>query len=184
MPVHAKTALIVIDVQQGLDDPVHGERSTPEAEANMARLLAEWRARRRPIFHVQHMSVEPNSTLRPGLPGNRIKAIVAPLPGEPLLRKSVSNAFSGTDLESRLRQQGIQSVVIVGLTSDHCVSTTARLASDLGFQTIVVSDATAAHERTSSDGRRYAAEEVHAISLVTLQDEFATIMRTDELLEM
>jgi nicotinamidase-related amidase len=177
-----KTALIVIDVQEGLDDPVHGRRSNPEAESNMARLLAEWRAKGRPIFHVQHMSVDPNSTLRPGLPGNRIKRIVAPLGDEPVLRKTVSNAFVGTDLEARLRRDGIQSVVLVGLTIDHCVSTTARLASDLGFTTIVVGDATAAHERKGYDGTPYPAEEVHALSLVTLQDEFATIVQTDELL--
>lgn len=182
MVLDDKTALIVIDVQEGLDDPVHGRRSNPDAERNMARLLAEWRAKRRPVFHVQHMSSEPNSKLRPELPGNRIKPIVAPQGDEPLLQKTVSNAFSGTDLEQRLRRAGIDSVVVVGLTVDHCVSTTARLASDLGFTTTVVGDATAAHERKGYDGTLYPAEAVHAISLVTLQDEFATIVQTDEVL--
>jgi nicotinamidase-related amidase len=182
MELDDKTALIVIDVQEGLDDPVHGRRSNPEAETNMARLLAVWRAKGRPVFHVQHMSVSPASTLRPDLPGNRIKRIVAPQGDEPVLRKTVSNAFVGTDLEARLRRDGIQSVVLVGLTIEHCVSTTARLASDLGFTTAVVGDATAAHERRAHDGTLYPAEDVHAISLVTLQDEFATIVKTDEVL--
>lgn len=177
-----KTALIIIDVQDGLDDPKYGKRSTPDAEANMARLLADWRANHRPIFHIQHMSVNPDSPLRPELPGNAIKRMVAPQDGEPVLHKTVNNAFVGTDLERRLREDDIQSVVIVGLTTEHCVSTTARMAGDLGFTTIVVADATAAHEHRGYDGIQYPAETVHALSLVSLQDEFATILTTDQVL--
>ena len=79
-----KTALIIIDVQDGLDDPSLGERNNPDAESNIARLLAAWRATGRPIYHVQHMSTEPNSPLRPELPGNAIKKIVAPQGDEPV----------------------------------------------------------------------------------------------------
>jgi nicotinamidase-related amidase len=69
----AKTALILIDVQEGLDDPAYwGKRNNPDAEANMARLLAAWRMKGRPIYHVQHRSVNPNSPLRPSEPGNAI----------------------------------------------------------------------------------------------------------------
>lgn len=176
------TALLIIDVQEGLDDPALGQRNNPDAEANMARLLAAWRARGRPVYHVQHMSVNPHSPLRPELPGNAIKRIVAPQGNEPVIQKSVNSAFVGTDLEARLRAAGIKSVVVVGLTTPHCVSTTARTASDLGFRTIVVSDATASHDRTGYDGTYYPAETVHVLSLVSLQDEFATIVTTDQVL--
>jgi nicotinamidase-related amidase len=177
-----KTALIVIDVQDGLDDPALGRRCNPDAESNIARLLADWRAKGRPIYHVQHMSTRPDSPLRPGHPGNAIKSIVAPQGHEPVIQKTVNNAFVGTDLENRLRESGIQSVVIVGLTAEHCVSTTARMAGDLGFTTIVVADATASHDHTGYDGEHYPAEMVHTISLVSLQHEFATILTTDYLL--
>ena len=176
------TALLIIDVQDGLDDPALGQRNNPDAEANMARLLAAWRARGRPVYHVQHMSVNPHSPLRPELPGNAIKRIVAPQGNEPVIQKSVNSAFVGTDLEARLRAAGIKSVVVVGLTTPHCVSTTARTASDLGFRTIVVADATASHDRTGYDGTYYPAETVHVLSLVSLQDEFATIVTTDQVL--
>ena len=178
-----KTALIIIDVQDGLDDPRLGKRNNPNAESNIARLLAAWRTKGRPIFHVKHMSTNPNSPLRPDLPGNAIKRIVAPQGEEPVIQKTVNNAFVGTDLENRLREADIQSVVIVGLTTDHCVSTTARMAGDLGFTTYVVGDATAAHDRRGFDGAYYSAEIVHSVSLVTLQDEFATILTTDQLLD-
>jgi nicotinamidase-related amidase len=179
-----KTALILIDVQDGLDDPRLGKRNNPDAEINMARLLADWRTTGRPIYHVQHMSTEPNSPLRPHLSGNAIKRIVAPQGDEPIIQKTVNNAFVGTDLEDRLRKKDIQSVVIVGLTTEHCVSTTARMAGDLGFVTFVVEDATACHDHTGYDGAYYLAETVHTIALVSLQDEFATILTTDQLLNI
>lgn len=178
-----KTALIIIDVQDGLDDPALGKRNNPDAESNIARLLAVWRKRGRPIYHVQHMSTDPHSPLRPELPGNAIKRMVAPQGDEPVIQKTVNNAFVGTDLEDRLRAAAIQSLVIVGLTAEHCVSTTARMAGDLGFKTIVVADATASHEHRGYDGAHYPAETVHTLSLVSLQDEFATILKTDQLLD-
>lgn len=178
-----KTALIIIDVQDGLDDPRLGKRNNPDAESNMARLLADWRTKERPIYHVQHMSTNPKSTLRPNQPGNAIKRIVAPQGEEPIIQKTVNNAFIGTDLKTRLEGEGIQSVVIVGVTTEHCVSTTARMAGDLGFTTFVVADATACHDHTGYDGTYYPPETVHAVALVSLQDEFATILTTDQVLD-
>lgn len=176
------TALILIDVQEGLDEPRLGKRNNPHAEENMARLLADWRQHKRPIFHIQHMSSEPESPLRPELPGNAIKQMVAPQGDEPVIPKKVNCAFVGTDLEGRLRARQITSVVVVGLTTNHCVETSARIASDLGFATIVVADATAAHDRTSYDGTYYSAEALHNASLASLHGEFATIVKTDDLL--
>ena len=177
-----KTGLLIIDVQVGLDEARLGRRNNPGAEANMARLLAEWRQRGRPIFHIQHMSTEPQSPLRPDFPGNAIKPIVAPQGDEPLIQKQVNNAFVGTDLQARLRAAEINSLVIIGLTTEHCVSTTARMASDLGFETVVVADATAAHESRSYDGTLHPAETVHQLALAHLHQEFATILHTDQLL--
>ena len=177
-----RTALLVIDVQEGLDDPRLGRRNNPAAERNMARLLAYWRARNRPIYHVRHMSTEPNSPLRPELPCNAIKREVAPIGREPVIEKQVNSAFIGTDLQKRLDADGIESLVIIGLTTDHCVSSTTRMAGDLGFSAIVAADATAAHERLSYDGARHSAETVHELALANLHQEFAAILTTDQIL--
>ena len=148
----------------------------------MARLLAAWRAAGRPVFHVKHNSTEANSPLRPELPGNAIKRVVAPQGDEPLIEKQVSNGFVGTDLEARLRAAGVDSLVVIGLTVEHCVSSTARMASDLGFKTTVVADATACHDRHGFYGVYYPAETIHTLALIAMQDEFATIVTTAQVL--
>ncbi len=177
------TALLVIDVQKGLDDPSLGERNNPEAEANIAALLAAWRRQQRPIIHVRHCSVQPNSPLRPELPGNAYKDEARPFPGEKEFTKTANSAFIGTNLEDYLHQQAISGLVIVGLTTDHCVSASARMAADLGFDVTVVSDATAAHEHLGYDGVRYTGDEIHRINLVSLDGEFGQVRSTTAVLQ-
>jgi nicotinamidase-related amidase len=177
------TALIVVDVQQAFLDPRWGERNNPQAESNIARLVAAWRGSGRPIRHVVHDSVEPNSFLRPDSPANAIQAIATPKAGEPLYRKHVKSAFIGTTLETDLHHDGIETVVIVGLTTNHCVSTTARMAANLGFRTLVVSDATATFARPALDGTLRPAEDVHSAALSDLHGEFATVVDTAEVLK-
>jgi nicotinamidase-related amidase len=177
------TALILIDVQNAFLDPRWGERNNPEAESNIARLLTAWRSSGRPIRHVVHDSVEPNSPLRPDSPGNAIQDLAAPKAAEPVYRKHVNSAFIGTSLERDLRQDGIDTLVIVGLTTNHCVSTSARMAGNLGFTTFVVSDATATYARRNLDGTLRSAEAVHSAALSDIHEEFATVVETSEILK-
>lgn len=182
-PVSAP-ALLLIDVQQGFDDPKWGARNNPHAEARIAELLAAWREAGGPVIHVQHMSVTPGSPLRPESPGNAIKEEAAPLEGEPLFRKQVNSAFIGTGLEAYLREHGIGALAIVGLTTDHCVSTTARMAANLGFDVTVVEDATATFARTGPDGVHYSADQMHRLALASLHGEFARVRSAEETLAL
>ena len=175
--------LIVIDVQKGFDDPKWGARNNPQAESNIKKILDAWRKARMPVIHTQHCSRKPDSPLRSGAFGNQIKEIASPLPAEPVLKKNVNSAFIGTDLQSRLSSNQVETVVLVGLTTDHCVSTTARMAANLGFETYVVSDATATFDRIGSDGRTYKAQEIHAANLASLHNEFATVIETESLIK-
>ena len=178
-----KVALLVVDVQKGFDEPVWGTRNNPNAETNIALLLSEWRRRNQPIIHIRHCSIEPHSPLRPESPGNQFKEEVIPLPGEQQFNKSVNSAFIGTDLENYLHEQGIKSLVIVGLTTDHCVSTSTRMAANLGFAVTLISDATATFDRKGYDGVYYSADEIHKYNLVSLNGEFCTIQTTQAVLE-
>lgn len=180
----ARAALVIVDVQVGFDDPVWGARNNRMAELNASRLLAFWRQTRRPVFHIRHDSRDPASPLRPMQRGNAIKPEVAPRAGEKLLTKHVNSAFIGTTLEADLRAGKCDQVVLVGLTTNHCVSTTARMAANLGFVTVVVSDATATFARRALDGRLRPAEQVHADALSDLKGEFATILETGDILDL
>jgi nicotinamidase-related amidase len=174
----ANAALIVIDVQQGFLDPRWGRRNNPQAEQNIVALLAAWRKAERPLFHVQHGSRSEKGAFFPGTAGHAFKPEAMPLPGETIVPKDVNSAFIGTDLEARLRAAGIATVVLCGLTTDHCVSTTARMAGNLGFQTVLVEDACATHERTGPDGTWFSAGQMHATAVASLNGEFATVTTT------
>ena len=177
------TALVVIDVQQGFLDPSWGPRNNPGAESNIAQLIAAWRRQSRPIHHVHHASRSPSGVFFKGTPGHGVQPQAAPAPGEPVHLKDVNSAFIGTRLEHDLRRAGIATLVIVGLTTNHCVSTTARMAGNLGFTTYVVEDATATFDRLGLGGETRPAAEVHAAALSDLSSEFATVVRTDDILQ-
>ena len=178
-----QTALLLIDVQQGLDDPRWGNRNNPDAEQKMAQLLQAWRAQQWPVIHVQHLSTNPESPLNPeNGEGWAFKSETAPLAGEVVFTKHVNSAFIGTNLERCLHEKEIDSLVIVGLTTDHCVSTTTRMAGNLGFTVQLVSDATATFDRVDVNGNNLSAAEIHRIHLASLHGEFCTVVTADELL--
>lgn len=179
----ANAVLLVVDVQKGFDgynESLH--RNTPALESNIARLLDAWRRTKRPVIFVQHVSKEKDSPLRPNQPGVEIKDEVRPLPGEPVVQKSVNSAFIGTSLEADLRQRGQTTVVVTGMQTNYCVSTTVRMAGNLGFDTYVVSDATATFDNTGPDGRVWPAQVLHDVSLADLHGEFATVVDTQGVL--
>jgi nicotinamidase-related amidase len=173
-------ALMLIDWQKAVDDPRWGRRNNPGAEENLARLLAHWRETARPIVHIRYVSREPDSTFRgAGLP---FKDVALPRDTELVLTKPGKNAFIGTPLEQWLREQAITHLVITGISTNNSVEATARMSGELGFATIVVSDATFCFERLDYEGRPRTAEEVHAMSLANLNGEYAQIRTTHEIL--
>lgn len=169
-------ALLLIDVQCAFDDPSWGERNNPQAEQRIARLLAGWRASGRPVIHVQHRSTNAVSLFHPAHAGYVIKEQAQPLVDEPVFCKNVNSAFIGTALEQHLRSHVIDTLVLAGLTTDHCVSTSARMAGNLGFSTYVVEDACATFARSGADGMHFSAAQMHATALASLHVEFATVI--------
>lgn len=176
------TAILLIDVQKGMDDPSWGARNNLGAEQRMVALLTAWRRAKWPVIHVQHTSREPGSPLVADAPGNDFKPEVMPQHGEAVFQKTVNSAFIGTTLEDHLRHEGIKTLVVVGITTDHCVSSTVRMAGNLGFQAVVVADATATFERTGPDGVWYSAEQMHRTALASLHGEFARVQSTHDIL--
>lgn len=179
-----KPALILIDIQKAFDveERWGGDRNNPYAEQKSRQLLDYWRAHHLPIFHIQHCSVNPKALHAEGNPGNAFKDIVKPIQGEPIIKKSVNSAFIGTNLKDLLDKESIHTVVIVGLTTEHCVSTTTRMAGNYGYNTFIVSDATATFAKKGIDGEQYSGELMHKTALAHLKDEFASVVTTEELI--
>lgn len=184
MNLSDKSALLIIDVQKGFDSPYWGSRNNPDAESKIGELLQAFRKAGRTVLHVQHLSTESQSPLRPGQEGVEFKQIALPQNGEPVFKKTVNSAFIGTDLEAHLRKQGIDTLVIVGLTTPHCVSTSTRMAGNLGFKAYLVSDAVAAFALKGVDGKIISAETIHHVALAELQNEFASIVTTQQILAL
>lgn len=174
----AKTALLLIDMQQGFDDIAYwgGHRNNPNAESVAKTVLATCRKHQLPIFHVRHASTTPQSRLHPDHAGFAFKPDFEPQLGEIVITKNVNSAFIGTDLHEQLQAHGIDRLVIVGLTTDHCVSTTTRMAGNMGYRVALLSDATATFDKTGINGEMFDAELIHQTTLASLNGEFAEVM--------
>ena len=178
------TALIVIGVQNGFDDSSWGARNNFHAEQHIELLLQSWRKQSRSIYHIQHLSKEPSSPLRPGTLGADFKPFAKPRPGETILQKSTNSAFAGTQLENILREKTHDSLVVAGFSTNHCIDATVRAAGDLGFSVFVVSDACVSFDRISIHGERIKADETHKVVMANLNQEFATVVDAQILLDL
>ena len=177
-------ALLIIDVQEAFNQRVAlgHRRNNPDAEANIARILAHFRQLNLPIFHIHHASTEPSSLFAPEKSGFAVQDFAKPHAGEAVIVKQVNSSFIGTSLEADLRAQSLTKLVITGATSNHCVETTTRMAGNLGFDAHLVRDAIWAVDQISVDGAPLTAEAIHQMSLANLNGEFASITDTDGIL--
>lgn len=182
------TALVLIDIQTGFSSHVWGARNNPDAEDNAATLLAAWRAKGDLACHIRHVSTEPGSPLGPDTGGTEFLPQVAPQGGEPVFEKSVNSAFIGTDLEAHLRENQVTDLVICGLTTPHCVSTTSRMAANLGFTVTLAHDACAAFAANanaswSPDAPELTPQQIHDSAISQLHGEFVTARSVADILK-
>jgi nicotinamidase-related amidase len=177
MDVKDSTALVVIDVQQGFDDPSFGRRNNPECEANIARLVETWSAAGRPVVRVRHASGQPGAPLAPDSPGHAYKPAVAQITPALEVVKSVHSAFLGTpDLHAWLRQAGVDQVAITGIQTNRCCETTARTACDLGYRVLFVLDAT-----YTFDKEPMTAEQLAEATATNIDGYFGRVVNTADL---
>ncbi|KAF5861036.1 hypothetical protein ETB97_000790 [Aspergillus alliaceus] len=219
LDLNVPTALVLIDNQAAFTHPTYWgtSRSNPSYERNIQSLIQVFRAAiksksragiAKEIIHIFHSSTTPISPLHSNDPGNGIRPLEFAQPAsdgsEVVMWKCVNSGFIGTDLEAHLRVRGIRQVLFAGLTTDHCVSTTVRMAANLGVvdqypdgpltfnpehgihnqacvdrgRIILVADATATWAKGGFD-----AETIHAVSVASLEGEFADVMKTKDVVK-
>ena len=127
MDISRKAALVIIDMQQGINHPKLGRRNNPGAEQQMLALLAAWRDTGRTVIHVRHFSRSPDSVFWPQQSGVEFQPEFLPWEGEGELHKQVPDAFCHSALEGWLRADGINQVVIVGVVTLRMRLTAPRL---------------------------------------------------------
>lgn len=179
-------ALLLIDVQKAFLDEEYwgGNRNNKNAEIVCGKILNKWRELGLPVFHVRHSSSNLNSKLHKTNVGFEFNEYVIPSDNEPIITKEVNSAFIGTDLKQKLDELAVDTLVIVGITTNHCVSTTTRMAGNYGYKTYLISDATAAFDRIGIHGEKYSSDIIHLTTLANLNEEFATVLNMEELLRM
>ncbi|MFE6081910.1 cysteine hydrolase family protein [Streptomyces virginiae] len=180
------SALLVIDVQKGFDEESFwGPRNNPAAEDNIAALMDAWRTAGRPVVLVRHASVQPGSVLAADHPGYAFKDLVEKRSeGALVVTKTVNSSFYGTpDLAEWLTAQGIGQLVLVGIQTNMCVETTARMAGNLGYDVLVPLDATHTFDLAGPEGLALTADELARATAVNLQGGgFARVTTTAALL--
>lgn len=172
------SALLIIDQQKGIDDPRLGPRNNKNAESEILNLLSRWRGLSWPVFHIKHCSTHVGSVFWPGQEGFDLKPEFFPAVNEIVIEKKTPCSFAGTNLEALLNEQGISSIVVVGASTNNSVEATVRSGGCKGFSIMVVENACFAFAKTDYFGVERTAQDVHAMSLANLENEYSVIVHS------
>lgn len=140
-----QTALVVIDVQRGILDLPNLERkkeidrALDETVRRIAGLIDRARRSSVPVLFIQHDG-GPGHRLEPTAPGWPLRAEIAPLANEPVIRKRACDAFFETTLDTKLKAAEVGKVVIAGCMTQYCIDTSVRRAVSLGYDVVLASD--------------------------------------------
>lgn len=175
------SVLIIINAQKGLLDATQEGRNNSEAEKNICKTLEIWRAQKRNIIHVKHVSENPSSTFFRNSSGCEILEPMSPKPNEDVIEKTKSSAFANTNLEILLNQKNASDIYLTGFTANECIDASAREAAALGFSTFVVGDATASFDIRDVNGKLMKADRIHRLTLANINALYAKVLNTNEL---
>ncbi len=175
-------ALVLIDYQ---NEYVNGAmplgQAGTDAIKNARLLLDKARDQNIPIFHIAHHGEENGNVFDPLSSNVEIVEQLQPQDGETVIVKKHPNAFYDTQLQALISKTQKQQIIFAGFMSHMCVSSTARAAFDLGFDSFVCHDACATRDLPSASKETISAEVMHDTAMAALQDRFAALVSTDTL---
>ena len=145
-----------------------------------AEVLAQARGAGARIVHVAHAGA-PGAMFDRTAARGAFVADLAPLPGEAVVEKTAPSAFTRTSLAEVLDADGRRPLVVMGAMTHMCVSSTLRVAAELGYVSCVVADGCATRDLPLPNGDVVPADQVHAANLAALGDRFARVVHANEL---
>ena len=176
------TALIVVDMQRTYEDEeIWGTRNNPGCEMNIGLLLDAWHDQEWPVVYVRTDIDEPESPLEPGSWGNALSPVLGSDPDLLVVKSSQSAFYGEPDLHGWLREHGVASVAICGVPTNLSVAATARTSVDLGYEVMLVIDATHTFDLVGSDGTVIRAREVARTFALSLAAADINVLYTSEL---
>jgi len=143
-----RTALLVIDVQQGLFEKSHPIYQEDELLGKINALVEAAHRAGVPVFYVQHCD---QTGLIEGSQPWKLHPGLRPLETDTFIFKEISNSFEGTDLDEKLKSMNVNHVVVTGLVTHGCVKNSCLGAKELGYRVTLVKDA---HSNFSTDAAR------------------------------
>jgi len=169
-----EAAIVLIDIQ---NEYLEGPIALPDAKPAVAaaqRLLDLARRANAPIFHIAHRGRAGGLFDREGRRGQIVDAL-APLAGEAIVEKALPNSFADTNLHALLSATGRKNLIMAGFMTHMCVSSTARVAVDLGYRVTIDASACATRDLPGIGGEVVPARTLHTVALTELADRFAII---------
>jgi len=166
--------LVIIDIQ---NEYLEGPVAVSDAQAAITsaeNILSKAREAGADIFHIAHKGKAGSLFDRDDTRGQIVDPL-APAGSEPTVEKGLPNAFAGTDLHARIEKTGKKELVIIGMMTHMCVSSTARAALDLGYRVTIEASACATRDLPDGKGGATDAKTIHDVALIELSDRFAVI---------
>lgn len=180
----ASTALLVIDFQ---NEYFAGRMPIPDGDTALRqtqRLIAHADEVGMAVFHVRHLTPPGSPVFAEDSHASRFHEGMQPAAHHHVVSKSSVSVFPTTDIDSQLKQAGVDTLVIAGLMTHACVAGAARDAVPLGYGVVVVADACATRDLDTVDGDTVPHAVLHRAALATIDDTFGDILTTDQLIAL
>ncbi|NUE93219.1 cysteine hydrolase family protein [Acinetobacter seifertii] len=174
---NSKSALLVIDMQNGLFNAESKPCNHQLILSNILKLIEHHRLNNRPIIFVRHVG-DKNTPLDPDSPNTQLIADLSFNSDKDfVIEKTYPSSFKNTDLKELLERLDIEQIIVTGMKTEYCIDTTIRAASEAGYKVMVASDA-----HTTFDSIHLSAQYIIDHHNQIFRNAFAKVNTTEELI--
>jgi len=185
----SQTALIVVDIQNEYyaGKNFRGQMVIPDGDKvlkNSQKLVSYAHQKGMQVYFVRHIAPKDSPLFAEGSVYARFHQDLQPSARDAIITKATPSSFVGTDLDAQLKKKGIKKVIVIGLMTHMCISSTARDAVPLGYNVIIPEDATATRDLDDGQGGVVDHKALQRAALAGVADVFAEIMTTKDVMAL